>query len=249
MSAGFYSFGMLKRVKFCVCMVVLNAGDLFKAIGMSSDSKKEIKNFYEALGAQGLANLLSPARHAAYVEFLKKVLPAQGTILDCACGYGRLTIPLAQAGYKLYGIDFSQKFIEKARAYGVQQNLSIPFLVGDMCELPFTEALFDVVICMWSSFSELLTVDDQVKALAQMGRVVKPSGFVLIDMPCPPDGEPLSDYERVNYALLGGHEHVAFIHDEQSLGELMRACGFTQFSFEYVDIGGIGRFIFRYIPK
>lgn len=215
---------------------------------MSSDFKKEIKNFYEALGAQGLANLLSPARHAAYVEFLKKMLPAQGTILDCACGYGRLTIPLAQAGYTLYGIDFSQKFIEQARAYAAQQNLVIPFQVGDMGELPYADALFDVVICMWSSFSELLTHADQVKALAQMGRVVKPSGFVLIDMPCPPDGEPLSDDERINYALLGGHEHVAFIHDEQSLGELMRACGFIQFSIEYADIGGIERLIFQYRP-
>lgn len=203
-------------------------------ISMSSDSKKEIRSFYEALGAQGLANLLSPARHAAYVEFLKKVLPVQATILDCACGYGRLTIPLAQAGYTMYGIDFSPKFIEKARTYAIQQNLTIPFLVGDMCELPYADALFDVVICMWSSFSELLTRDDQVKALAQMGRVVKPSGFVLIDMPCPPAGEPLSDDERVNYALLGGHEHVAFIHDEQSLSALMHACGFTQFSIDYV---------------
>lgn len=215
---------------------------------MSSDSKKEIKNFYEALGAQGLANLLSPVRHAAYVEFLKKVLPAQGTILDCACGYGRLTIPLAQAGYTLSGIDFSQKFVEQARAYAAEQELSIPFLVGDMAELPYADALFDVVICMWSSFSELLTVEDQIKALAHMGRVVKPSGFVLIDMPCPPDGEPLGDDERVNYATLGGYEHVAFIHDEKSLSALMHACGFTQFSIDYADIGGIERLIFRYRP-
>ncbi len=226
----------------------MNFFDLLKAVDMSSDSKKEIKNFYEALGAQGLANLLSPDRHAAYIEFLKKMLPAQGTILDCACGYGRLTIPLAQAGNTLYGIDFSQKFIEQARAYAAQQNLVIPFQVGDMGELPYADALFDVVICMWSSFSELLTHADQVKALAQMGRVIKPSGFVLIDMPCPPDGEPLSDYERINYALLGGCEHVAFIHDEQSLGELMRACGFTQFSIDYADIGGIERLIFQYRP-
>lgn len=210
---------------------------------MSTDFKKDIKKFYDSLGAHGLADLLSPARHAAYLDFLRKVLPVQGTILDCACGYGRLTIPLAQAGYTMFGIDFSEVFIEKARAYAAEHKLSIPFLAGDMCALPYPDAMFEAVICMWSSFNELLTVPDQIKALQEMYRVTKPAGFVVIDMPCPPDQEPIADEERVSEAMLGGYEHVAYIHDEQSLRELMQACGIARFSIDRVGMGGIERLI------
>ncbi|PKN03452.1 hypothetical protein CVU75_02180 [Candidatus Dependentiae bacterium HGW-Dependentiae-1] len=213
---------------------------------MSADSKKKIKVFYDSLGAHGLADLLSPVRHTAYFDFLKKVLPAQGVVLDCACGYGRLTIPLAQAGYTLHGIDFSQKFIEQARAYAEAGKVAIPFMVGDMCDLPYPDALFDAVICMWSSFSELLCQADQVQALTQMRRVIKPTGFVCIDMPCPPDQESIADEERVSQALLGGHEHVAFIHDEHSLRACMHACGITQFLITRVDMGGVERLILMY---
>lgn len=210
---------------------------------MSRDSKKEIQSFYDALGAQGLADLLSPARHVAYLAFLQHVLPAQGTILDCACGYGRLTIPLAQAGYRMQAIDLSTIFIEKARTFAAQHNLEIPFLVGDMCDLPYQDALFDAVICMWSSFNELIAVDDQIKALKHMWRVTKSGGFVLIDMPCPPDGDPIAHDERVSQAVLGGHEHVAYMHDEQSLSELMSACGITQYTIDRVNMGGIERLV------
>ena len=46
---------------------------------------------------------------------LKWASKKQGTIIDLACGTGRVTIPLAKNGYKLIGVDIHKGMLNEAR--------------------------------------------------------------------------------------------------------------------------------------
>lgn len=61
--------------------------------------------------------------------FLEEARRACGDVLEIACGTGRVAIPLALAGYNVWGIDISKELIssakEKAKSVGVKINFSI----------------------------------------------------------------------------------------------------------------------------
>jgi 2-polyprenyl-3-methyl-5-hydroxy-6-metoxy-1,4-benzoquinol methylase len=83
-------------------------------------------------------------------------------ILDVGCGYGRIALPLLKKGYDIYGIDLSKKYITELKKNLSTANLKARFRVADMCDLPFADASFDVVLCLWSVIDELLFRKDQV---------------------------------------------------------------------------------------
>ena len=98
-------------------------------------------------------------------------------ILDAGCGTGRHTIPLADAGACVTGIDFSKGMLEKARAKSgahlarfIEHDLSMPF--------PFPAQTFDRVICC--------LVLDHVSNLgfffSELARVCRRDGFIVISI-------------------------------------------------------------------
>src|SRR3989304_5405705 len=93
------------------------------------------KAFYKKLGAMGMASLTSLKQDLASIKFLSKILPKHGKILDCACGYGRLTIPLAQKGFKVHGIDLAPNLIKTAKDFAKKEHVAIDFKTGNMCKL------------------------------------------------------------------------------------------------------------------
>lgn len=100
-------------------------------------------------------------------------------ILDCATGTGDLALAFKRkvgASGAVTGTDFCADMLavapEKARA----ANLEVKFEVADAMALPYPDAQFDV-----SSISfGIRNVDDPVKCLQEMARVVKPGGRVVV---------------------------------------------------------------------
>src|SRR3989304_5632961 len=178
---------------------------------------KQAKNFYQQLGASGLEALMNEKQTKGYVSFLKKNLRKQWHILDVACGYGRLTIPLAQAGYTIEGLDLSSKLITEARKQAKKFTLEIPFEIGNMIQLPYENNIFDAIICNWSSFNELLRVEDQMEAIREMIRVAKRGGIIIIDLPVM---KIAREKGRVTMAYISGLKHSFFAHDKGSLEAL-----------------------------
>lgn len=79
-------------------------------------------------------------------------------ILDIPCGIGRISIPLAELGHKVTGVDYSQVFLEEAVKFGNssshKENLS--FINADMHKLDGiigTGKKFDLILNYWTSFS------------------------------------------------------------------------------------------------
>ena len=99
-------------------------------------------------------------------------------VLDVPCGFGRHTVPLARAGYAAVGADRSQVLLAEARRRAGDDG---PELVqADYRELPFPEARFDAALNLFSSLGYLGDEED-TRALAEIGRVLRPGGRLVIE--------------------------------------------------------------------
>lgn len=100
-------------------------------------------------------------------------------VLDCATGTGDLAIEFKKAvgfeGYVL-GTDFCAPMIEPAPGKAADQGLDVDFEVADAMDLPYDDDRFDISSIAFG----IRNVDDPVKALKEMARVVKPGGKVVV---------------------------------------------------------------------
>ncbi|MDQ2666881.1 MAG: class I SAM-dependent methyltransferase [Gemmatimonadota bacterium] len=105
-------------------------------------------------------------------------LPTGSRILDVPCGQGRHAHPLAEAGYRVDGIDYSQHLIDKARARGTGPTLK--YVRGDMRMLPARwSGKFDAVVNLFTSFGFFTDARDDAKTMAEFARVLKPDGVLV----------------------------------------------------------------------
>jgi demethylmenaquinone methyltransferase/2-methoxy-6-polyprenyl-1,4-benzoquinol methylase/phosphoethanolamine N-methyltransferase len=102
-------------------------------------------------------------------------------VLDVGCGTGTLAI-MAKEGpgrdAQIAGIDAAPEMIERARQKAAARHLSIDFQQGLAERVQFEDATFDVV--MNSLMMHHLPGQLQGKAIAEMYRVLKPGGRLLI---------------------------------------------------------------------
>ena len=211
------------------------------------------REFYNKLGVKGLAGLTDEKNTEAYLRFLKKKLGNRKKILDCACGYGRLTIPLAKAGYQMRGIDVSEEVVLGARLQSEKYGLGITIDLGDMRNMPYQDQSFDAVICMWSSYNELLHTDSQIEALQEMFRVTTPNGIIIIDVPqitiqsrwFGPDttAKQIETILHRQSQTINGLEHVYFAHTLHTLENRLRRAGASQAEIRQVTIGETKRIV------
>ncbi|HWD01369.1 MAG TPA: class I SAM-dependent methyltransferase [Amycolatopsis sp.] len=92
--------------------------------------------------------------------------------LDVACGTGTSARALARPGVEVVGCDFSPGMLAVAR----RRVPELRFVPGDALDLPFQDGSFDAVTISFG----LRNVNDRVRALAEMHRVVRPGGRVVV---------------------------------------------------------------------
>ena len=99
-------------------------------------------------------------------------------ILDVGCGYGALTLLLAQllSDTQFIGLDLEAKAIQSASQAATQLELTnIHFLEGDAYHLPFEKNSFDAIVCQ----TFLTHVADPVSIIEEMSRVLKQGGVLM----------------------------------------------------------------------
>ncbi|MGC5221044.1 demethylmenaquinone methyltransferase [Micromonospora sp. DT81.3] len=106
----------------------------------------------------------------------RAVAPKPGQrILDLAAGTGASSVSLARSGAEVVAADFSPGMIaEGRRRHGGIRNLT--FAEADATNLPFENASFDTVTMSFG----LRNVNDPRKALAELLRVTKPGGRLVV---------------------------------------------------------------------
>jgi SAM-dependent methyltransferase len=89
------------------------------------------------------------------------------SVLEVGCGEGELAERVAhELAADVVAIDQSERMVELARARGVEAR------VGDIQELPFVDASFDVVVAAWM----LYHVSDLDRGISELARVLQPGG-------------------------------------------------------------------------
>jgi SAM-dependent methyltransferase len=199
-----------------------------QSLGVPS-SENLSRSFYAQLGAEGLANRTRPEWDKEIVGALIEMLPEHGRVLDVGCGYGRVTLPLARAGYAVHGLDLSPCMIEAAQATADAEGLIVGLTVASMTTLPYAADSFDAVICLWSAFNELLEEAEQIRTIAEMWRVLNLGGFSIIEgrryeEPSPVEiasGARRGLEHRIEWGLVEGILNPHYRHDHRSF---LRIC-------------------------
>ncbi|ATG52298.1 bifunctional demethylmenaquinone methyltransferase/2-methoxy-6-polyprenyl-1,4-benzoquinol methylase UbiE [Brachybacterium vulturis] len=93
-------------------------------------------------------------------------------VLDLAAGTGTSTAAIARAGARVVAADFSLGMMSEGRRRGAP----VPFVGADGQHLPFAEGSFDAASISFG----LRNVHEPRQALAEMVRVVRPGGRVLV---------------------------------------------------------------------
>ncbi len=98
-------------------------------------------------------------------------LPAS-VVLDAACGTGRYSAYLAARGHRIIGVDRSPAMLAKAHRKLPQSE----FHEGDLEALPLETGSVDVAVCALA----MVHLSEVGKAVAELARVVRPGGRVII---------------------------------------------------------------------
>jgi SAM-dependent methyltransferase len=116
-----------------------------------------------------------PRLHAILVTALAP--PRDGRrrrALDAGCGHGFQTALLQALGYETHGVDLAAALLDLARARVPRAALAC----ADVMALPYADGTFDVVSCCGSTLS---FVADPDGALAELARVLRPGGRLLLE--------------------------------------------------------------------
>ncbi|MCI0574521.1 MAG: bifunctional demethylmenaquinone methyltransferase/2-methoxy-6-polyprenyl-1,4-benzoquinol methylase UbiE [Myxococcaceae bacterium] len=127
-------------------------------------------------------------------------------VLDCATGTGDLALAFKRAvgsTGSVVGTDFCAEMLAPAPAKAAQAGLDVRFEVADALALPYPDATFDVASIAFG----IRNVDDPVRCLSEMARVVKPGGRVVVlefGQPAGLFGALFRFYSRVVMPAVGG---------------------------------------------
>jgi ubiquinone/menaquinone biosynthesis C-methylase UbiE len=100
---------------------------------------------------------------------------ARGDVLEVAVGTG-LNLALYPADVRLTGADLSPEMLAVARQRAGELGREIELREADAEALPFPDATFDTVVCTLS----LCAIPDERAAIAEMRRVLRPGGRLLL---------------------------------------------------------------------
>lgn len=95
-----------------------------------------------------------------------------GDAVDVACGTGRLASMLCDLGHSVQGVDPSEAMIARARA----KRLPVTFHLGRLDALPIASDSADLATCALA----LTHVTDLGPAVAELARIVRPSGRIVL---------------------------------------------------------------------
>lgn len=105
-------------------------------------------------------------------------LPSGARVLDVPCGQGRHAHLLAEAGFRVDGVDLSPQLLARARERGTGPTLR--YRRADMRRLPAQwTRRFDAVLNLFTSFGFFREPADDRRVMTEFARVLRPGGTLV----------------------------------------------------------------------
>jgi ubiquinone/menaquinone biosynthesis C-methylase UbiE len=113
-----------------------------------------------------------------------RYVPPGSRVLDVGTGAGRVALALRRRGYGVVGVDISPGIVEEAEQAAERLGIEATFVVADATELPFESDSFDASFFACNGIGHL-SLPDMRRALAEMRRVTRSHGHVLLSVRSP----------------------------------------------------------------
>jgi SAM-dependent methyltransferase len=125
-----------------------------------------------------------------YLEYARK---CGGPILECACGTGRITIPIARQGFEITGLDINSRMLEVFKRKVAKEEPATRSRThiarGDMRDFRLDQR-FKMAFVPFASFLHNLTVKDQEDTLRCIRDHLEPNGLLLLEVFNPDPDRP-----------------------------------------------------------
>ena len=100
-----------------------------------------------------------------WIRDVMQEIPSNSTILDIGCGNGR-NMQACPSNCQVFGIDQCPELVQ------ICQKRNLHAIVGDMCQMPFQDESFDLLL-MIASFHHLSSVERRQQCLQECYRILK----------------------------------------------------------------------------
>jgi SAM-dependent methyltransferase len=112
---------------------------------------------------------------------LEHQAPRGSRALEVGSGPAHDSLPLAERGFEVWGVDWSRNGLQAGRRLYEDEGLRLQAVCSDIRTLPFRDASFDFV---WNAgVLEHFRDNDVLQILTEMKRVARPGGTVLAAVP------------------------------------------------------------------
>jgi SAM-dependent methyltransferase len=156
--------------------------------------------------------------------YLDRIAPKGSSVLELACGTGRVTMELAKAGFSMTGLDISEAMLSTAKAKAAAEGLGegeggIRWVLGDCRSFRF-DRKFPWVIFPFNSLCHLHHRESVEACFARVREHLLPHGTFLLDLvnpsyellTCDPDENPpvMEYYDEDAGGIVVIREHAEY---------------------------------------
>jgi SAM-dependent methyltransferase len=159
-------------------------------------------------------------RYAICLDFVKGK-----KVLDIASGEGYGSNLIAKYAQEVVGVDISKDAVVHAQKKYACENLE--FQVGSVLDIPYESDVFDVVV----SFETIEHISDHRKMIAEIKRVLKSDGLLIISTP-----EKAVYSDQANYS---NPYHEKELYEEEFVQILSEQFPFIQLGYQKYIIGSL----------
>ncbi|MCB0214433.1 MAG: methyltransferase domain-containing protein [Anaerolineae bacterium] len=185
--------------------------------------------------AERYQNILTPAILGPFAEALVDFAGLQDGehVVDVGCGTGaaaRYAATMVGSPGRVMGVDINLSMLAVARSLPAVRGAPIAWREANVTQLPFDDSSVDIVLCAQT----LQFLPEKVLGLAEMRRVVKPSGRVAVSLWCPIEESPYfytlveTIARHIGLETAAGLKSAFALSDADEIYELIEAAGFEQ---------------------
>ncbi|MGE5247977.1 MAG: SAM-dependent methyltransferase [Verrucomicrobiota bacterium] len=140
--------------------------------------------WYETIFDERYPELFGPLERDPEEEVAQIVnllpISAGASVVDLGCGRGRHAIPLSRRGFRVTGVDLSEKMLRLAQERAAREKLTVEWVREDM--RVFTRpGAFDACLSLFTSFGYFDDTENQ-RVLGNVAESLRDGGLLLLDL-------------------------------------------------------------------